>query len=125
MLINRLYHPLFHDAAWMWAVNVYIAICCLILEAYTRARRGTFLMFHVAEICQQTHRFFIRKVLWPLLESLYQFLLCPHNLSFLGTKVLNLVLTTKYFGRIIFNYYDMVPEPVTKHMGTEYEVNIQ
>ena len=97
MLIDRLHHPLLHDAARMWAVNVDIAASSLILEANTRARRSTFLMFRIAEIGQKAHRFFIREVLRSLLESLYQFLFRTHNLCFLGAKVLNLVLTAKCF----------------------------
>lgn len=50
MLINRLHHPLLHDAARMWAVNVNIAAGSLILEANTRARRSTLLMFRIAII---------------------------------------------------------------------------
>lgn len=70
MLVNSLHHPLLHDAFRMWAMNINIGSRRIILESHARSRRRAFSMFLIAEIRQKTQRFFIRKVLRFLLESL-------------------------------------------------------
>ena len=54
MLIDGFYHPLFHNTARMWAMNINKYSCLLILESHTRARCRSFIMYYVAKISQKT-----------------------------------------------------------------------
>ena len=70
MLINRLHHPLLHNAFRVWTMDINIRSRLLILEPDTRPGRTPFRMLRIAEMRQKAQRFFIRKVLRSLLESL-------------------------------------------------------
>ena len=70
MLINRLHHPLLHNASRVWPMDVNIRSRLFILEPDTRPRRTSLRMLRIAEVRQKTQRFFIRKVLWSLFETL-------------------------------------------------------
>ena len=71
MLIDGFNHPLFHNTARMWAMNINIYPCLLILESHTRTRRRSFIMHIVAKISQETDCLLIREVFGFLLKSLY------------------------------------------------------
>ena len=70
MLINSLYHPLFHDTSRMWSMYIDIITCRIVFKSHTRSRCGSLVMFVIAKVCQQTQSFLIRKVLWLRLELL-------------------------------------------------------
>ena len=61
MLIDSLYHPLFHDTSRMWTMYINIVACHFVFKSHTRSRRGSFVMLVVTEVCQQTQSFLIRK----------------------------------------------------------------